>query len=211
MPVVSSEPPRYSGYSTLKAQGTEQPGILGALGGEISQSAMCYNAPLYDTAFTRFVGTMRCPFCQHPDSDVVDTRKLNGGETIRRRRKCVACGKRFTTYERVESVSLTVVKKDGEREPYDREKLMRGVRTACYRRPVSVRQLDTLINDVEAELMSMDEQEVSSKTIGDLVMRQLREVDDVAYIRFASVYRSFADIGKLREAVDELLDQDSEA
>lgn len=154
---------------------------------------------------------MRCPFCQHPDSDVVDTRKLNGGETIRRRRKCVACGKRFTTYERVESVSLTVVKKDGEREPYDREKLMRGVRTACYRRAVSVRQLDTLINDVEAELMSMDEQEVSSKTIGDLVMRQLRELDDVAYIRFASVYRSFADIGKLREAVDELLEQDNEA
>lgn len=154
---------------------------------------------------------MRCPFCQHPDSDVVDTRKLNGGETIRRRRKCVACGKRFTTYERVESVSLTVVKKDGEREPYDREKLMRGIRTACYRRPVSVRQLDTLINDVEAELMSLDEQEVASTTIGDMVMRQLREVDDVAYIRFASVYRSFADIGKLREAVDELLEQDSDA
>lgn len=151
---------------------------------------------------------MRCPFCQHPDSDVVDTRKLNGGETIRRRRRCVACGKRFTTYERVESVSLTVVKKDGEREPYDREKLMRGVRTACYRRPISVRQLDSLVNDVEAELMAMDEQEVASKTIGDLLMRELRELDDVAYIRFASVYRSFADIGKLREAVDELLDQE---
>ena len=153
---------------------------------------------------------MRCPFCQHPDSDVVDTRKLNGGETIRRRRRCVACGKRFTTYERVESVSLTVVKKDGEREPYEREKLMRGIRTACYRRPISVRQIDTLVNDVEAELMAMDEQEVPSKSIGDLVMRQLRELDDVAYIRFASVYRSFADIGKLREAVDELLEHDGD-
>jgi transcriptional repressor NrdR len=151
---------------------------------------------------------MRCPFCQHPESDVVDTRKLNGGETIRRRRRCAACGKRFTTYERVESVSLTVVKKDGEREPYDREKLMRGIRTACYRRPISVRQLDALANDVEAELMALDEQEVPSKTIGDMVMRGLREIDDVAYIRFASVYRSFADIGKLREAVDELLDQE---
>jgi transcriptional repressor NrdR len=152
---------------------------------------------------------MRCPFCQHSDSDVIDTRKLNGGETIRRRRKCAACGKRFTTYERVESVSLTVVKKNGEREPYDREKLMRGVRTACYRRPVSAQQLEALANDVEAELMALDEQEVRSSTIGDMVMRRLREVDEVAYIRFASVYRSFADIGKLREAVDELLEQES--
>jgi transcriptional repressor NrdR len=149
---------------------------------------------------------MRCPFCQHPDSDVIDTRKLNGGETIRRRRKCAACGKRFTTYERVESVSLTVVKKNGERMPYDREKLMRGVRTACYRRPVSAQQLEAFANDVEAGLMALDEQEVPSSTIGDLVMARLRELDEVAYIRFASVYRSFTDIGKLREAVEELLD-----
>lgn len=152
---------------------------------------------------------MRCPFCQHPNTDVIDTRKLNGGDTIRRRRKCAACGKRFTTYERVESVSLTVVKKNGEREPYDREKLMRGVRTACYRRPVSAQQLDQLANDVEAALAALDEQEVSSTTIGDLVMSRLRELDDVAYIRFASVYRAFTDIGKLREAVDELMEQPS--
>ena len=151
---------------------------------------------------------MRCPFCQHPDSDVIDTRKLNGGESIRRRRKCPACSKRFTTYERVESVSMTVVKKNGEREPYDREKMMRGVRTACYRRPVSAQQLEHVANDVEAALMALDEQEVPSSTIGDIVMRHLRELDDVAYIRFASVYRSFADIGKLREAVDELLEQE---
>lgn len=151
---------------------------------------------------------MRCPFCQHPDSDVIDTRKLNSGESIRRRRKCPSCGKRFTTYERVESVSLTVVKKNGEREPYDREKMMRGVRTACYRRPVSAQHLEQFANDVEAALMALDEPEVASSTIGDIVMRHLRELDDVAYIRFASVYRSFADIGKLREAVDELLEQD---
>jgi transcriptional repressor NrdR len=150
---------------------------------------------------------MRCPFCQHSDSDVIDTRKLNGGEAIRRRRKCASCGKRFTTYERVESVSLTVVKKNGEREPYEREKLMRGIRTACYRRPVSAQQLESLANDVETELMSLDEQEVSSNTIGDIVMRRLRELDEVAYIRFASVYRSFTDLGKLREAVDELLEK----
>jgi len=154
---------------------------------------------------------MRCPFCQHPDSDVIDTRKLNGGETIRRRRKCASCSKRFTTYERVESVSLTVTKKNGEREPYDREKLMRGVRTACYRRPVSAQLLEGFANDVEAALMALDEPEVRSSTIGDLAMRQLRELDEVAYIRFASVYRSFTDIGKLREAVEELLDQDCDA
>ena len=151
---------------------------------------------------------MRCPFCQHPDSDVIDTRKLNGGETIRRRRKCASCGKRFTTYERVESVSLTVVKKNGEREPYDREKLMRGVRTACYRRLVPAQQLEIFANDVEAALMALDEQEVPSSAIGDLVMVRLRELDEVAYIRFASVYRSFTDIGKLREAVDELLEHE---
>jgi transcriptional repressor NrdR len=150
---------------------------------------------------------MRCPFCQHPDSDVIDTRKLNGGESIRRRRRCGACGKRFTTYERVETVTVTVVKKNGERDPYERDKLMRGVRTACYRRPISAQQLEILANEVESELMALDEPEVSSVTIGDIVMRHLREIDDVAYIRFASVYRSFEDIGKLREAVDELLDQ----
>ena len=154
---------------------------------------------------------MRCPFCQHPDSDVIDTRKLNGGESIRRRRKCPACGKRFTTYERVESVSLTVVKKNGEREPYDREKMMRGVRTACYRRPVSAQQLDQFANDVEAAIMALDEQEIASSTMGDIVMRHLRDLDDVAYIRFASVYRSFEDIGKLREAVDELLEHEPPA
>ena len=149
---------------------------------------------------------MRCPFCQHSDTDVLDTRKLNEGEMIRRRRKCRSCGRRFTTYERVETVSLTVVKKDGEREPYEREKIMRGVRTACYRRPVSAQQMEQLVNDVEAALMATEDHEVSSTAIGDEVMRRLRELDEVAYIRFASVYRSFADIGKLREAVDELLE-----
>jgi len=149
---------------------------------------------------------MRCPFCQHPETDVLDTRKLSDGEMIRRRRKCRACTRRFTTYERVETVSLTVVKKDGKREPYDREKLMRGVHTACYRRPIAAPQIEQLVNDVESAIMAIEAQEISSKVIGDEVMRWLRELDDVAYIRFASVYRSFADIGKLREAMDELLE-----
>lgn len=148
---------------------------------------------------------MRCPFCQNPESDVIDTRRLHTGDTIRRRRKCTVCHKRFTTYERVESVSMMVVKKDGAREPYDREKIMRGVRIACYRRPVPVEHLESLVNDVEAELMAHDYQEISSAVIGDVVLRHLRHLDDVAYIRFASVYHAFADIGKLREAVDELL------
>ena len=151
---------------------------------------------------------MRCPFCKRDDSKVLDSRESAEGTVTRRRRECLGCRKRFTTYERVESVSLTVVKKNGEREPYDREKMMRGVRTACYRRPVAAQQLEGFANDVEAALMAMDEQEVPSSAIGDKVMRHLRDLDEVAYIRFASVYRSFADIGKLREAVDELLDND---
>lgn len=149
---------------------------------------------------------MRCPFCQNSDTDVIDTRKLHAGDSIRRRRKCPHCAKRFTTYERVESVSITVVKKNGGREPYEREKLMSGVHTACYRRPVPAQTLETLANDLEADLMALDEPEVSSVTIGDMVMRRLRDIDEVAYIRFASVYRAFSDLGKLREAVDELLD-----
>ncbi|MFP4436702.1 MAG: transcriptional regulator NrdR [Chloroflexaceae bacterium] len=152
---------------------------------------------------------MRCPFCQHQDTDVLDTRKLNEGETIRRRRKCRVCGRRFTTYERVETVSLTVVKKNGEREPYDREKLMRGVRTACYRRPVAAQRLEQLVNDIETALMVHEDPEISSSTIGDMVMQRLRDIDEVAYIRFASVYRSFTDLGKLREAVEELLEQEA--
>jgi transcriptional repressor NrdR len=143
--------------------------------------------------------------CHNHDTDVLDTRRLNDGDTIRRRRKCRACGRRFTTYERVESVSVIVVKKTGEREPYDREKIVRGVRTACYRRPVSAASVDHLVNEVETALMAREDQEVPSSAIGDLVMTHLRELDEVAYIRFASVYRSFSDLGKLREAVEELL------
>ena len=171
--------------------------------------SLCYNAK--DGADNPIAGRaarspMRCPFCHYPDTDVIDTRKLGDGEIIRRRRKCRTCGRRFTTYERIETVSLTVVKKDGAREPYDREKLMRGVRTACYRRPVAAAQIEQLVNDVESAIMATDDQEISSTAIGDEVMRHLRTLDEVAYIRFASVYLSFADIGKLREAVDELLD-----
>ncbi len=153
---------------------------------------------------------MHCPYCQYPETDVVDTRKQPSGDTIRRRRRCASCGRRFTTFERVETVSVTVVKKNGEREPYDRDKLMRGIRTACYRRPISAQRLETLASDIEATLLARDEPEVPSSLVGDIVMRHLRDLDEVAYIRFASVYRSFTDLGKLREAVDELLEQDGD-
>lgn len=148
---------------------------------------------------------MRCPYCQH-ESAVIDTRELDNGETIRRRRRCKHCDRRFTTYERVESVNVTVVKKNGDREPYEREKLMRGLRVAAYKRPVPAEALEQLVTEAETALMAHEAPEVPSSLIGELVMVRLRELDEVAYIRFASVYRSFSDLGKLREAVEELMD-----
>lgn len=149
---------------------------------------------------------MRCPFCHHQDTDVIDTRKINVGESVRRRRKCRSCHRRFTTYEYVE-LNLTVVKRNGEREPYNRDKLISGVRIACYRRPVSAQTLEQIINDVEGVLIAQDGNEIPSTTIGDEIMKRLRELDAVAYIRFASVYHSFSDIDKLREAVEEVIQQ----
>lgn len=147
---------------------------------------------------------MRCPYCQFVDSKVIDSRELNEGSTIRRRRECLSCGLRYTTYERVESVSLTVVKKDGRREEYDRRKLMDGVRKACTKRPISAEQLETMVNEIEGELFRLNVAEVASSVIGELVMERLRNLDLVAYIRFASVYRSFADLESLRRELDSL-------
>ena len=148
---------------------------------------------------------MRCPYCQG-ESAVIDTRELDNGDTIRRRRRCKECDRRFTTYERAEAVNVTIVKKHGDREPYDREKLMRGLRVATYKRPISAETLEALVTEVEAELMTYDAPEIPSSHIGEAVMSRLRELDAVAYIRFASVYRLFSDLGKLREAVEELLE-----
>jgi transcriptional repressor NrdR len=147
---------------------------------------------------------MHCPFCQNPDTDVLDTRRLNEGQTIRRRRRCKACDRRFTTYERIE-LGFTVVKKNGEREPYDRQKLVRGIRTACYRRPVSMERVEQLVHDIEASLIAYEGNEITSSELGDQVMLHLRDLDEVAYIRFASVYLSFDNIGKLRDAVEDLI------
>ena len=147
---------------------------------------------------------MKCPYCGHPDDKVIDSRLGEGGEVTRRRRECEKCEHRFTTYERVEWVLPVVVKKDGRREPFDREKLLAGIRIACRKRPVSPDQLDSLVEGIERELAEAAEREVPSTLVGEKVMARLRHLDDVAYVRFASVYREFhtldefvAELGKL--------------
>jgi transcriptional repressor NrdR len=144
---------------------------------------------------------MKCPVCQSDNDRVIDSRASEDGFAIRRRRECCDCRRRYTTYERVEGTILRVVKKDGAREPYDRSKIKRGLEKACWKRPVSDKQLEDIISGVENELESRFETEVDARSIGELVMQRLREVDEVAYVRFASVYRQFKD---LRDFVDEL-------
>ena len=145
---------------------------------------------------------MKCPFCGAPDSRVIDSRGLD--EEVRRRRVCSTCGARFTTSERVENHALFVVKKDGRREAYDREKLAAGIRKACEKRPLPTGSVEKLITNAEERLHEMGKAEIQSSTIGDLVMEELEALDHIAYIRFASVYREFADIGALKDALDNL-------
>lgn len=136
---------------------------------------------------------MLCPYCGYPDDKVVDSRAAKEGRAIRRRRECLGCGKRFTTYEYIESVSMVVVKSDGRRESFERDKIQRGVMTSCKKRPIGVRQMDALVDRVESLLHSLGQSEVSSQLIGELVMKELQSLDEVAYVRFASVYRKFKD------------------
>lgn len=147
---------------------------------------------------------MRCPFCRTDDSRVVDSREQSGGDTIRRRRECVSCHRRFTTYERVEAVSLIVIKKDGRREEFNPDKLRQKVRVALTKRPVSEEQIDRLIAKIEAELLALNVKEVPTEEVGESVLRHLKELDQVAYIRFASVYREFADLAELRKEMETL-------
>ena len=137
---------------------------------------------------------MKCPYCKYTESKVIDSRPTVDGESIRRRRICQQCGKRFTTYETIESRSLMVIKKDGSRQQYDREKLMRGILKACQKRPVTKAQMDDLLSNIEKELYDQQEDEVSSMSIGEMVVERLIDIDEVAYIRFASVYRDFDDV-----------------
>ena len=149
---------------------------------------------------------MRCPFCKRDDSKVLDSRESAEGTVTRRRRECLSCRKRFTTYERVEELMPLVVKKDGRREPYDREKLISGLQKAVEKRPVSMDQLEALVAEVEARVLERGEKEVPSSLLGEEVMRRLRTLDQVAYVRFASVYRSFRDIEEFMDELKGLLD-----
>lgn len=148
---------------------------------------------------------MRCPFCNELDSKVVDSRPTDEGSSIRRRRECLSCHRRFTTYEIVESLPIVVIKRDGSREAFDRAKLIRGLLKSCEKRPISLRQLETLADDIEQTLQNRLENEVDSQEIGEMVMHKLKDLDDIAYVRFASVYRRFQDIGSFRDELDRLL------
>lgn len=147
---------------------------------------------------------MNCPFCKHPESKVVDSREVNDGQAIRRRRQCANCGRRFTTYERVEQASLIVVKKDGRREEFDPTKLRQKLRVALTKRPVGEQDLDALIARVEATLLARGTSEVSSHDIGEAVLAELKALDQVGYIRFASVYREFRDADDVRRELGQL-------
>ena len=148
---------------------------------------------------------MKCPFCADPESKVVDSRDSETGETIRRRRECLNCQKRFTTYERIESVPLYVVKKDGRREEFNREKLLSGLVLASKKRDIAPARLEALVEQIENELRSRNVTEVTAMDVGQLAMEHLRKIDEVAYIRFASVYRSFKDAEQMRASIEEVL------
>ncbi len=151
------------------------------------------------------IGDMKCPFCGYSESRVIDSRPAEEGATIRRRRECLACQKRFTTYEIIERLPLVVVKRDGSRQTFDKVKLINGMVRACEKRPVTLAQLETIADDIEQELQSNLEREISTVDIGEMVMARLKSIDEVAYVRFASVYRSFKDINTFMEELSKLL------
>ncbi len=151
---------------------------------------------------------MKCPFCGYEESKVIDSRPTDEGEKIRRRRECVACGKRFTTYEIIETVPIVVVKKDKSRQAFDRVKLFNGMLRACEKRPVSIDQIEKVVSEIETDLQNSLDREVTSVHIGELVMEKLKGLDEVAYVRFASVYRQFKDINTFMDELTKLLEKD---
>lgn len=148
---------------------------------------------------------MKCPFCAHSESKVIDSRISKDGDAIRRRRECLGCGRRFTTYEFVEDVLPIVVKKDGRREPFDRTKIRAGIKKACEKRPISTDAIETVVNNVEQACQEFQDKEVPSSAIGERIMKELQTLDGVAYVRFASVYRQFRDVGDFVEELKDLL------
>lgn len=150
---------------------------------------------------------MKCVFCGHPESKVVDSRPTDEGSSIRRRRECLECKKRFTTYEKIDSLPLLVVKKNGERVPFDSDKIKMGIIKACEKRPVPMQDIEELVSNVEKNIFNSLRQEISTKEIGEFVMRALKELDDVAYVRFASVYREFKDVDTFMQELLRLLEE----
>ena len=150
---------------------------------------------------------MRCLFCGHTESKVIDSRQADEGTTIRRRRECLDCGKRFTTYEKIESIPIVVVKKDGTRESFDRDKIVNGILRACEKRPISLNDIEGVVDDIESKLYNMLEREVSSEKVGEMVMEKLQKLDDIAYVRFASVYRQFKDINSFMDELAKIINK----
>ena len=148
---------------------------------------------------------MKCPFCNQDNTRVVDSRPVDDNTAIRRRRMCDACGKRFTTYEKVETIPLIVIKKDQNREQFDRSKIEAGVLRACHKRPVSAEQIHKLVDEVETEIFNLEEREIPSSVIGEIVMEHLKELDAVAYVRFASVYREFKDVSTFMDELKKFM------
>ncbi len=149
---------------------------------------------------------MKCPYCGDDNSRVIDSRPSDENNSIRRRRQCDGCGRRFTTYEKVETIPLSVIKKDKTREPYDRAKIEAGVMSSCHKRPVSVEQIEKTIDDIEAEVFNLELKEIESRQIGEIVMDKIKDLDEVAYVRFASVYREFKDVGTFMDELKKMLD-----
>lgn len=148
---------------------------------------------------------MKCPYCNEQDTKVIDSRPADDNSSIRRRRQCETCGKRFTTYEKLETMPLMVIKKDNSRETYDRSKIESGVIRSCHKRPVSTQEINSMIDDIENRIFNMEEKEVATSVIGELVMESLKDLDEVAYVRFASVYREFKDVNTFMEELSKLL------
>lgn len=151
---------------------------------------------------------MRCPFCGDEDTRVVDSRPVDEDNSIRRRRQCAACSRRFTTYEKIETVPLIVIKKDNNREPYDRSKIEAGIVRSCHKRPISAEQIKKVVDEVENDIFNKEEREVSAMLIGEIVMDKLKDLDPVAYVRFASVYREFKDVETFMDELKKLLEAD---
>lgn len=149
---------------------------------------------------------MKCPYCSHPDTRVIDSRPAEDGNSIRRRRSCDVCGKRFTTYEKVETIPLTIIKKDNTREQYERRKIENGVLRACYKRPVSTADIQNTVDRIETKVFSLEEKEIPSSVIGEIVMEELKGLDEVAYVRFASVYREFKDVNTFMDELKKILE-----